>query len=60
MARMRITPPSMLISWISATPATGVLTATRRVAALDCSCTNMPVAFWPGTAARTQGSVAVV
>ena len=50
---------SIAISWISARPATGVLTPTRRAAVADCSCMKAPALFAAGTVARTQGSVTV-
>ena len=56
---MRITWPSIAISWISARPATGVRTSSRRAGVADCNCMKAPVLFWAGTVARTHGSVTV-
>src|SRR5450830_1238792 len=55
--RMRIVLFSIAISWISARPATGVLTPTRRAGAGDCRRMKAPALFCCGTVARTQGSV---
>ena len=55
--RIFITPLSIAISWISTTPATGDLPASRRMLWSAFNCMKAPVAFCCGTVARTQGSV---
>ena len=59
MWRIFITSPSITISWISTTPATGDWPETRRTSCVASMCMNRPVAFCCGTVARTQGSVKV-
>ena len=56
---MRMVWPCMSIWWISARPATGDWTSTRRVALGERSCMKAPAVFWAGTVARIHGSVTV-
>ena len=56
---MRITLPSIFISWISAVPATGVDTPTTLAPSAACSVMKAPLEVWPGTVPRTQASCTV-
>ena len=54
---MRMVVPSIAISCNSTTPATPERASTRRPPAASVICRKAPVAFWPGTVARTQASL---
>ena len=55
-----MTLPSMAISWISTTPATGEEADKSLPPLADCNCMKAPLAFCCATVARAQGSLTVV
>jgi len=50
-------PPSIFISWISLTPATGLAAPTSVAPDLLVISRKAPVAFWPVTVPRTHASL---